>query len=216
MGIFSMLKNNDAGIKLSKFKQSKMKEYLKGQLDPDNFKIVEGGACMTYTMEWLSQSLGGGPTKGSAAFSRGADTPTAQNPANQRIASFAAENYTFASAFQGTANVGKIIVALAEQKYGLHFTGEVGRESSFFDMWMTLPRLSAGAYYLSCGVKGQAFRHAVGWSYLDSDHLFFDPNIGEYKVLNHEKFGIEYFKQCEAACGIQYTDAIFFRFYLRL
>ena len=67
MGIFSMLKNNDAGIKLSKFKQSKMKDYLKGQLDPDNFKIVEGGACMTYTMEWLSQSLGGGPTKGSAA-----------------------------------------------------------------------------------------------------------------------------------------------------
>jgi hypothetical protein len=76
-------------------------------------------------------------------------------------------------------------------------------------------RLSAGAYYLSCGVEGQAFRHAVGWAYLDSEHLFFDPNIGEYKVLNHEKFGIEYFKQCEAACRIRYTDAIFFRFYLR-
>jgi hypothetical protein len=126
--------------------------------------------------------------KGSAAFSRGADTPTAQNPANQRIASFAAENDTFASAFQGTASVGKIIVALAEQRYGLQFTGEVGRESSFFDMWMALPRISAGAYYISFGIEGQAFCHAVGWANLDSDHLLFDSNIGEYKVLSHEKF----------------------------
>jgi hypothetical protein len=60
MGIFFMLKTNDARIKISKSKQSKMKDYLKEQLDPDNVKIVEGGACMTSTMEWLSQTLGGG------------------------------------------------------------------------------------------------------------------------------------------------------------
>lgn len=212
MGAFSTLSKteNPYGEKVIKFKQSRLKESLSSKLNAGDFELVKDGMCATYVLEWLRQSLGGGHSAGSSTFSRGADTKTEHNESNTKIAHATAPRYVMSSqlnaAFKDRAN--QILCGLAQSAYGLNVMNDppAGWSKTIFELFLyELPgRPAGGGYYLRARTDAGG-QHAIGWIKKEGSTHFFDPNIGEYRVINAAGFFERWYLQCESALRFTFS-----------
>lgn len=177
MGVFSMLKDQGLGHKLSKFKQDRMLTYAQGRgLDPALFSAVSKGMCRSYVIGWLLEKLQK-PAASPFPFERnqGASAGTTIG-----------EKANFEWALQHREmEHGRSVAALLEK---LGFSVKEASCEEFPDLlaagqFLSTEMTSNIGYFLACTIEGSGEGHALGWFIGDGlECEFFDPNVGEYAI----------------------------------
>lgn len=176
------------GKKLVKFKQDVLIDRLVERKDipPTMLHLQVGGACAAYTMMWLYTRINGmlplSRSKGVKYDERNYEfAKIGANVQNLYVKDFVPEEWH------------KRTIALFAE-FDLTFTLDPEEKTSFgklFSAGASIIPHRPGAYLSVSYKSGQS--HAVAFHGTKEDLHFFDPNIGEYQIVDIGGFFKEYF-----------------------